>query len=106
MIGVLHGERAMTFLAHQVCCEHWTQGPSSLRCVKPELAWGSDRWACPALVANAWRATWRSENGKHSPLQVLFQRVAYWIDHRRHTGPELKIGCRLMSHQVNAVDVL
>ena len=36
----VHKKISSTFLAHQVCCEHWTKGPSSLRCVKPELAWG------------------------------------------------------------------
>jgi hypothetical protein len=50
-------EEAEAAVAHEACCEHWTQGPSSLLRVKPENAKTSDMWAFPTEVANAWRAT-------------------------------------------------
>ena len=45
-------------LAHQACCEHWAQGPSSLQCVKPKLAAVREARACegPRLVGSSRRS--------------------------------------------------
>ncbi len=51
-------------LAHQAGCERWAQGPTFAVLRKDQFCsvqvrQSSDWWACPADVANAWRATRR-----------------------------------------------